>query len=492
MTRTRHPAPVTGLAAQYLVTRRQQAREASPLPLSSDTPNPTTAARCGRLTVLTLAGLKPEPIDWLWPGYIPFGKVTVLEGDPGLGKSLLTVDIAAAVATGDYSRLHGARNRPSADVLFVTYEDGVRDTIVPRLMAAGADLSRTHVIQGVRDDAGVDELLALPDDISDLRIAVERYGARLIVVDPLGAALSSRVDSYKDQDVRRALAPLARLAEELGVAILVVRHLTKGLGRSAVLSGAGSTGIGAAARSVLVVGRQEGENARCVLAVVKANIAQLAPSLIYSIEATADQQPVVRWCGTTAVTANDLAAARADAVQESVGQSERETAEALLTEWLAAGPVGRQEILKLTRNHAIAERTLQRAARALGVRYTREGQGREHTILWSLEGVENSSTVVRGAFARPCLTRANHATSKRGASQPGASDRRQVSDATAGNYKGPTASRGVTRASSACIQHDGASGLDLRDTSARSADAALDRALDDEAHRATRHMGSKS
>jgi hypothetical protein len=96
-------------------------------------------------------------------GYVPLGKLTVLEGDPGLGKSLLTVALAAAVSTGDYSRLPGGVNRPPRDVFFVTYEDGLRDTIRGRVGAAGADLSRVHVIEGVRRDDGGEDLVTFAD-----------------------------------------------------------------------------------------------------------------------------------------------------------------------------------------------------------------------------------------------------------------------------------------------------------------------------------------
>ena len=186
---------------------------------------------------------------------------------------------------GDYTRLHGARTRPPADVFFVTYEDGVRDTIVPRLRAAGADLARAHVIQGITRDSGDEDLVTFPDDVPDLELAAQERRPCLVVVDPLSAALSGRIHSYKDQDVRRALARIARFAEVARAAVVVIRHLNKGSGRSAILSGGGSIGIAGAARSVLVVGAGEGEPTSCVLAVVKCNLAPRAPSLTYTIPA---------------------------------------------------------------------------------------------------------------------------------------------------------------------------------------------------------------
>ncbi len=284
--RSAHAAPKQSLADQYLGERTRLILPAAPRAALK------SSSSLSRLRILTLEGVESEAVDWLWPGYVPLGKLTVLEGDPGLGKSLITIALASAATTGDHTQLHGARTRPPADVFFVTYEDGVRDTIVPRLRAAAADLARVHVIQGVTRDGGDrGPGRSFRDDVPDLELAARERRPCLVVVDPLSAALSSRIDSYKDQDVRRALARIARFAEVAGAAVVVVRHLNKGSGRSAILSGGGSIGIAGAARSVLVVGPSEGRpDVSCVAGfVVICSLAPRAPSLAYSI------QPRPRW-----------------------------------------------------------------------------------------------------------------------------------------------------------------------------------------------------
>jgi hypothetical protein len=476
--------PDNDLAAQYLSGARTHLVNASSRqdgamskPALPDTTLPS------RLRIVTLEGIESEAVDWLWSGYVPLGKLTVLEGDPGLGKSLITVALAAAATTGDYSRLQAAHNRPPADVFFVTYEDGVRDTIVPRLRAAGADLSRTHVIQGVTDDTGEEDLFTFPDDVPDLQLAAQARRPCLVVVDPLSAALSSRVDSYKDQDVRRALARIARFAEATGAAVLVVRHLNKGYGRSAILTGGGSIGIAGAARSVLVVGPGEGEKRQCVLAVVKCNLAARAPSLAYTIEPRTGGHPVVEWHGVTSVTADDLSAARADGAFEADAASERDVAKACLREWLGGGAVPKQEIAKLARNQSVAERTLQRAAKSLGVEYERHGKGRDHMVLWVLPGGGPARAHDGAEDSRS--TRANTPPHHVGASQRGASSGVMLSDGVALTSTALERAHDATRATPPYIREVGAShaGEDATWPSG-AADLALDAALDGEAARA--------
>jgi len=438
-----------------------------------------------RLRIVTLEGIESEAVDWLWPGYVPLGKLTVLEGDPGLGKSLITIALAAAATIGDYSPLHGAHSRPPADVFFVTYEDGVRDTIVPRLRAAGADLSRTHVIQGVTDDTGEEDLFTFPDDVPDLQLAAQARRPCLVVVDPLSAALSSRIDSYKDQDVRRALARIARFAEATEAAVLVVRHLTKGYGRSAILTGGGSVGIAGAARSVLVVGPGEVDKQRCVLAVVKCNLAPRAPSLIYTIETRGDGQPVVEWHGLTSVTADDLSAARAGGASEPNAVSECDVAKACLGEWLSGGPVSKHEIAKLARDQGVAERTLQRAAKTLGIEYERQGQGRDHKVLWVLP--EHTSPRLAEGPKQALFTRAATTPHDVGASGRGASGGVEPSAGASQGSNALALQQDGTRATSPYICERGASDpLQVMTRQPSPADLALDRALADEAARARR------
>ncbi len=181
--------------------------------------------------VVCLSDVKPESVSWLWRGRIPFGKLTLLDGDPGLGKSTLSLDLAARLSVG--GTMPGDTTPvEAAATLLLTAEDGLADTVRPRLEAAGADVTRIHALRDVPETGNDDGRTTfrppmLPDDIALMKEIVQKHGVRLIVIDPLMAFLSGRVKSFHDQDVRRARAPLAAMAEETGAAVLVLRHLNK-------------------------------------------------------------------------------------------------------------------------------------------------------------------------------------------------------------------------------------------------------------------------
>jgi hypothetical protein len=164
--------------------------------------------------ILLLSGVEPEEVEWLWKRWLALRKLALMDGDPGLGKSATTLDIAARVSAGKVFP-DGAECEP-AGVVLLSGEDGLRDTIRPRLDAAGADPSRILALATVPDENGHDKLLSIPEDIPLIEKGIERVGARLVVVDPLMAFLSGDTNSHRDQDVRRALAPLAGLAERTG------------------------------------------------------------------------------------------------------------------------------------------------------------------------------------------------------------------------------------------------------------------------------------
>jgi RecA-family ATPase len=230
---------------------------------------------------LTAMEVKPRKVKWLWPGLIPFGAITVLSGQPGLGKSLLTIRLAA-----DYS---AGRLDQSGDVLMLTAEDPVAEVVVPRLAAARAKRSAIH-FGAVKAD-GLSVPMRFPEDIDLLGELARETGAGLIVIDPLSAHLEGRVDSWKDQSIRGALAPLAALADAQQLAVLVVAHLNKGQSMDPLQRLGGSIGLPAAARSVLLLGRDPGDrdgergNHR-VLAHVKSNFGRQATSLAFRIVQT--------------------------------------------------------------------------------------------------------------------------------------------------------------------------------------------------------------
>jgi hypothetical protein len=199
--------------------------------------------------VRSMSGVHVRPVEWLWPGWIPLGKLTVLDGDPGVGKSTLLFDLAARLSR-DGVMPDGAAG-PLGAALLLSAEDGVEDTIRPRLEAAGGVAGRLFTLPAVRGDDGHMRPPEVPLDLPAIDAAVRQYGARLVVIDPLMAFLTG-ADASVDQEVRRALFRLSRLAERRECAVVCLRHLFKAGGDKAVYRGGGSIGIVAAARSALV------------------------------------------------------------------------------------------------------------------------------------------------------------------------------------------------------------------------------------------------
>jgi RecA-family ATPase len=223
--------------------------------------------------------LVPRPLDWLWPGRLAFGKLAILDGDPGLGKSLVTLDLCARLSTGQPFP-DGSSCPDPGNAIVLNAEDGAEDTVRPRLQALGADLARVFVLHSENADAG--GLLRLPSQLAILDDAMMRTRARLLVIDPVVTFFDSSVQTGSDASVRSALAPLARHAAKHGCAVLLVRHLNKsGRGPSAYRGG-GSIGLLGACRSGWLVARNPKVPEQCVFAQVKNNLATAQPSLAYS------------------------------------------------------------------------------------------------------------------------------------------------------------------------------------------------------------------
>jgi hypothetical protein len=375
--------------------------EASPAPPHPDLSGPapayvghprelaTLGILGGQARLVRLADVTPTPVSWLWPGYLPLGKLAVLDGDPGLGKSSVTLDLAARVSTAQPLPDGAVSDLPGpGGVVLLSAEDGLADTIRPRLEAAGADVQRVVALTGVADvSPGSGEVDVRPPTIADLdpiEEAIHRVAARLVIVDPFMAYLADQVRSFQDQSVRRALAPLAELAERRGVVVLVVRHLNKSGGDQALYRGGGSIGIVGAARAGLLIAADPDDPARRILASVKSNLAQPPPALAYRLVEAPNRAVRVEWLGTTTHTANQLLAMPAG-VDAPGPQAE---ALAFLREVLADGPVAASEVQQQARAAGISPRTLNRAKQVAGVRAARVGGvGAGGSWSWSLAKV---------------------------------------------------------------------------------------------------------
>ena len=342
---------------------------------------PTWAPRHGSGKVVQLSNVEPERVEWLWPGYIPLGKLTVMDGDPGLGKSTIMIDVAARISSArvmpDGSRGH---LDAAAGVLLLSAEDGLADTVRPRLAAAGADLERTYAFEAVHEAVG-ERPFVLPQDAQALEDEVTRTGATLVVIDPLMAFLGPDVNSHRDQDVRRALALLSGIAERTGCAIVVVRHLNKAAGGNPLYRGGGSIGIIAAARSGLLIAKDpdDPEGERRILASTKSNLGPKPAALAYRLVATGDTSRV-DWLGESSHTPETLLA---PPLTVSLSPARREAADFLETE-LANGPVPSGEVLGEARAAGISKSTLDRAKRELGVESRKVGDVSEGHWEWRL------------------------------------------------------------------------------------------------------------
>lgn len=329
-----------------------------------------------RPRLVRLSDVQPRPVRWLWRDRIPLGKISVVDGDPGLGKSLMTLDLTARVTTaaampdGTLSDLGGP-----AGVVLLSAEDDVADTIRPRLEAAGADLDRVTMLADVPRIVETPEGVTVrrePPTIADvgaLEAAIAETGAALVIIDPLMAYIPGDVNAHRDHDVRRALAPLAAMAARTGVAVVIIRHLNKTGGNNPLYRGGGSIGIIGAARAGLLVACDPDDPERRIVAVTKMNLGREAPSLAYRIDDSAGI-PRVAWLGHTAHTASSVLAAQAE---QGADRGALDEAIAFLRDALASGPVAAREVQRQARAAGISEATLRRARQAAGARAERTG-----------------------------------------------------------------------------------------------------------------------
>jgi hypothetical protein len=334
-----------------------------------------------RLPGILLSTVQPQRVEWLWTSRIPLGKLTIIDGDPGLGKSVLTLDLAARVSRG-WGMPDGepGEDRDPAGVVLLTAEDGLEDTVVPRLEAAEADRARILALDLITDPDGPGKrLLALPDDADCIKTAVTRMGAVLVVVDPLTAFLGPDINSHRDHDCRRALWPLAQLADETGAAVVVVRHLNKTPGGSPIHRGGGSIGIIGAARSGLLVGKDPDNPDHRILASTKCNLAKLPPSLAYALETASNGALRISWKGVSAHTAESILAIPRDDEDKDALTEAIDVLRALLVVRRKA-----KEVKHEARAAGIHERTLLRAKTMLRVKSDRQGFGPDGEWYWSL------------------------------------------------------------------------------------------------------------
>lgn len=334
----------------------------------------------------------PEKVAWLWPGYIPFGKVSMLDGDPGLGKSTVLIDIAARLSRGE--ALPNGKQHPPMGTILLMGEDGAGDTIVPRLINAEGDLTRVAIRDTYTNDKEQEIPPSFPSDLTKLKEDIIAAQAGMVVIDPVMSYLDPDINSNNDQQVRRALMPLAMLAEETGAAIVLLRHLNKGAGSAALYRGGGSIAFVGVARSGLILVRDPDDPARAVLASTKSNLGPPPPSLAFTLSGCPNGAAQVNWEGHSAHTAETLVQ------QQQGGESERAThkeAVAFLTELLADHlPLLSREVWKQANEAGHARHSILKAKDTLGVKVGK-ARTQDGAWTWTLPRVEESKNSTGGA-----------------------------------------------------------------------------------------------
>jgi hypothetical protein len=328
-------------------------------------------------------------VDWLWPERFARGKFGLIAGLPDMGKGQIAAFITA-VATAAVPLPCEEGSAPQGNVIWFNAEDGASDTIVPRLVAAGADRKRVHLVQSVHVD-GKDRGFSLVTDLHLLRKAIKRIGnVVLVIIDPVSAYLGvGKVDGRSATDVRGVLTPMKDMAEELHVAVIGIAHFNKKDDiKSALLRVSDSIAYVAAARHVYaVLDDPEDKNSKLFVK-AKNNLARDTKALRYGmgvktvghdlklgVDITA---PYIVWHPQhVTITANE-------AMQAGDGRTAKREAKEFLLERLEAGPVNSDDLLEEAKQEGIAEKTLRRAKKELGIKSHKQ-QGRiDSPWLWEL------------------------------------------------------------------------------------------------------------
>lgn len=328
------------------------------------------------IVIRCMADIEAKPIRWLWPGKIARGKVSMLAGNPGLGKSQVTASMAAIITTGGQWPVDRSRCE-RGNVVFLSAEDDAEDTIKPRLMAAGADLSRVFILDAVLDGFDtqgeqVSRHFNLRTDLARLGALLDELGnVALIVIDPITAYLGE-TDSHKNAEVRALLAPLGELAARHGAAVVCVSHLNKGGNSEALMRVTGSLAFVAAARAAFIVARDQDDNSRRLFLPLKNNIGRDESGLAFKVETrqlpgNIETSCVVWEAEAVTVTADEALVPEGSADD----RSERDEATKWLREALADGPLSAKDVQRQARQTGIAWATVRRAKALLGINTTK-------------------------------------------------------------------------------------------------------------------------
>jgi len=334
--------------------------------------------------MIALAEIKPRVVDWLWPNRLALGKLAMFDGDPGRAKSLVTLDLSARITTGR-PMPDGTGVAAPANVLIIQGEDFADDTVLPRLRALGADLTRIFVFR--KDFLDKSGSFSLPRHVKVLENALAINKPRLLVIDPITAFLGRRIIASSDQSIRRALTPLAELLGQHGCAGILVRHLNKHPSSKSLYRGGGSIGFNAACRSSWLFDFDPKNKGRLIMAQIKNNLAAPQGSIGYQV-VLAGTEPILEWLGPSPLSADQLLANR-----RTVPSVTRDLACEFLSEFLLDGPRPTSEIWEAAHTAGLGRRTLQYARKQLGINSSRVWNGQKLVTYWLMEGQKLPDTI---------------------------------------------------------------------------------------------------
>lgn len=302
-----------------------------------------------KLRMIKLSEIQAEEVKWLWFPMIPYGKLTIVQGDPGDGKTTLILNIAAKLSRGEGLDENMKPTEP-INIIYQTAEDGLADTVKPRLEMAGADCERIMVI----DES--EKSLSMIDE--RLEEAIIKTNAKLLILDPIQAYLGGGMDMNRANEARDMTKKLGALAEKYKCAIVLIGHMNKASGNKAAYRGMGSIDFFAVARSVLLVGRVEGEPNIRVVVQIKNNLAQFGHPKAFEL-----MESGFRWLGDYEITADEVLGGIAPKANklEQAKQMLRELAE-------TSNVVQSNEIFDMVDEQGISKRTLENAKKELGIR----------------------------------------------------------------------------------------------------------------------------
>ena len=318
------------------------------------------------LKLIHMEDVVSKEVEWLWYPYIPYGKITIVEGDPGEGKTTLVLKLAAALSMGLPLPCDDYKEYEPIHIIYQTAEDGIEDTIKPRLEKAGADCSMIRVIDET------DKELSMTDD--RLEQAIIETGARLIILDPIQAYIGATVDMHRANEIRPVLKHLGIIAEKHNCAIILIGHMNKASGSKSTYRGLGSIDIQATARSVLLVARLRDKPNIRIMAHDKSSLAPAGDAI--GFEMTEDNGMVC--IGPYDITIDELLSGN-----EGRGKKKLDIAENFIKEYFGINKViPSNEIMMEAAKRSIKRNTLLSAKKKLGITSDKE-KAEDGTIYWT-------------------------------------------------------------------------------------------------------------